>query len=91
MSERDVPWGLLGVGGIASLCCLGSAAAFGGAAVGGAAVGGAAVGGALAGGLGASLVQILVTVVTVGVVAVAWRWRWRSSSVRQCGVSRSPP
>ncbi|WP_158058327.1 hypothetical protein [Halorussus halophilus] len=66
MTERDVPWGLLGIGGVASLCCLGSAAAVGGASL---------AGGAIAGGLGASLVQILVTVLTVGVVGAIWKRR----------------
>ena len=65
MSERDRRWGLLGVGGLASLCCVGTSA-----------VAGAAVtGGVVAGGLGAGLVQVLVTVLTVGVLGLAWRWR----------------
>lgn len=66
MSERDVPWGVLGIGGVASLCCLGSAAAVSGAAL---------TGGAVAGGLGANLVQILVTIVTVGVLGLLWKRR----------------
>jgi len=75
MTDRDVPWRLLGLGGVASLCCIGTTAV-GGAAVGGATVGGAALaGGAVAGGLGAGVVQVLVTVVTVGVVSVAW-WQF---------------
>ncbi|MFC4450721.1 hypothetical protein [Halorussus aquaticus] len=63
MTERDVPWRLLGIGGLASLCC-----------VGGSAVGGAALAtGAVAGGLGANVVQVSVTVLTVGVLGLAWR------------------
>ena len=65
MSERGPPWGLLGVGAAASLCCIGSSA-----------VGGAALaGGALAGGLGAGLIQASVTALTVGLVGLAWQWR----------------
>jgi len=61
MAERT-PWGLLGIGGLASLCCIGTSA-----------VGGAALAtGAIAGGLGADLVQVLVTVLTVGVLGLAW-------------------
>jgi hypothetical protein len=59
-----VPWRLLALGGVASLCCIG------GTAVGGAAL----ASGAVAGGLGAEVVQVVVTILTVGVVGVAW-WR----------------
>lgn len=63
MTDRDVPWALLGLGGAASLCCLGSAA-----------VGGAALAsGAVAGGLGAGVAQVLVTVLTVGVLGLGWQ------------------
>lgn len=63
MTDRDVPWTILGVGGAMSLCCLGSAA-----------VGGAALtSGAVAGGLGAEVFQVLVTVATVGVLGLGWR------------------
>jgi hypothetical protein len=65
VSERDVPWRLLGLGGVASLCCLGTTA-----------VGGAAItSGAVAGGLGADALQVLVTVATVALLGLAWRWR----------------
>lgn len=65
MSERDVPWRLLGLGGVASLCCLGTTA-----------VGGAAItSGAVAGGLGADALQVLVTVATVALLGLALRWR----------------
>lgn len=58
----DAPWRLLGIGGVASLCCIG-----------GSAVGGAALAtGTIAGGLGASLAQVLVTVLTVGVLGLVW-------------------
>jgi hypothetical protein len=58
----DTPWSLLGIGGVASLCCIG-----------GSAVGGAALAtGAVAGGAGASIAQVLVTVLTVGVLGLAW-------------------
>lgn len=63
MTDRNTPWALLGLGGAASLCCLGSAA-----------VGGAALAsGAVAGGLGAGAIQVLVTVATVGVLGLGWR------------------
>jgi hypothetical protein len=59
----DSRWAVLGLGGVASLCCLGSAA-----------VGGAALtGGAVAGGLGANLAQVLVTVATVAALGLVWR------------------
>ena len=70
VTERDVPWRLLGLGGAASLCCIGTTA------VGGAAItGGAVAGGAIAGGLGAEVAQVLVTVATVALVGLAWQWR----------------
>ncbi|WP_435177160.1 hypothetical protein [Halorussus sp. AFM4] len=63
MTERDVPWRLLGIGGAASLCCVGTSA-----------VGGAALtGGAVAGGAGASGVQVAVTALTVALLGTAWR------------------
>jgi hypothetical protein len=65
VSERDVPWRLLGLGGVASLCCLGTTA-----------VGGAAItSGAVAGGLGADALQVLVTVATVALLGLTLRWR----------------
>lgn len=63
MADRDF-LGLLAIGGVASLCCIG------GTAVGGAAV----ASGAVAGGLGAGVAQVAVTVLTVSVVGLAW-WR----------------
>ncbi len=69
MTDREVPWRLLGLGGVASLCCIGTTA--GGAAVGGAAL----AGGAIAGGFGAGAVEVLVTVLTIGVVGLAW-WQF---------------
>ncbi|WP_134671127.1 hypothetical protein [Halorussus marinus] len=54
---------LLGVGGAASLCCVGT----------GAVGGGALTGGAVAGGLGGSLAQVAVTVVTVAALGLAWQ------------------
>lgn len=68
MTDRDAPWRLLGLGGLASLCCLGTAAVSGAATVGGAAL----AGGAVAGGLGAGLAQVLVTVATVAALGLAW-------------------
>lgn len=63
VTERDVPWRLLGLGGVASLCCIGTTA-----------VGGAALAsGAVAGGLGTGVAQVAVTVLTVAVVGLAWR------------------
>ena len=68
-----VPWRLLGLGGVASLCCIG------GTAVGGAAL----ASGAVAGGLGAGVAQALVTVLTVGAVGLAWWWR-RAGRTAEC-------
>jgi hypothetical protein len=65
MSERDRKWGLLGIAGAASLCCVGTSAV----------AGAALTSGAVAGGLGAGFVQVLVTVLTVGVLGLAWKWR----------------
>lgn len=59
---------LLGLGGLASLCCLGTGAAV----VGG---GAAAGGGAAVAGAGGGLVQIAVTVMTLAVIGVVLRWR----------------
>ncbi|WP_198662006.1 hypothetical protein [Halorussus litoreus] len=79
MTDRNVPWRLLGLGGVASLCCIGTTA------VGGAAVGGAALAsGAVAGGLGAGVVQVVVTVVTVAAVGVAWNRFGPSPQGRSC-------
>ncbi|UPW01524.1 hypothetical protein M0R88_05320 [Halorussus gelatinilyticus] len=62
MADGGVPWRLLGIGGLASLCCVGTSA-----------VGGAALAsGAVAGGLGANVAQVLVTVLTVGLLGLAW-------------------
>lgn len=62
MTDGDAPWRLLGIGGLASLCCLGPSA-----------VGGAALAtGAVAGGFGANVAQVLVTVLTVGLLGLAW-------------------
>ena len=55
-------WSVLGLGGLASLCCLGPGAA---------AVGG----GATAGALGVGLLQVGVTLLTLTVVAAVVRWR----------------
>ena len=80
MSERDPPWRLLGLGGVASLCCVGTTA------VGGAAVaGGAVAGGAVAGGLGAGVAQVLVTVVTVAALGLAW-WQFGPTPEDGCEV-----
>lgn len=68
MVERDVPWRLLGLGGAASLCCIGT-----GAVGGGALTGGAVTGGALVGGLGPGVAQVLVTMLTVVVLGLAWK------------------
>lgn len=62
MTDRDVPWRLLGLGGVASLCCIGTTA-----------VGGAALaGGAIAGGFGAQAIQVLITMLTIGLLGLAW-------------------
>jgi hypothetical protein len=66
-SAEDVsapPWGLLGVGGAVSLCCLFAAPAAGAAAAGGAAAG-----------LGGGLVRIVVTALAVGVFGAVYRVR----------------
>lgn len=65
------PWGLLGVGGALSLCCLFATPAAGAAAAGGTT---AAFGG--------GLVRIVVTALTVGVIGAVYRVR---SSGCACG------
>lgn len=81
MSERDPPWRLLGLGGLASLCCIGGSAV-GGAAVGGAVIGGTALAsGGIVGGLGAGVAQVVVTVLTMGIIGLVW---WRVSPDLTC-------
>lgn len=63
MAGRDVPWRLLGLGGLASLCCVGTSAV----------AGAALLSGATAGGLGAGALQVLVTMLTVGLIGLAWQ------------------
>ncbi|WP_340097772.1 hypothetical protein [Salinibaculum salinum] len=63
-------WSVLGLGGLASLCCLGPGAA---------AVGG----GATAGALGLGLLQVGVTILTLTVVAAVVRWRLDCSTCGQ--------
>lgn len=71
------PWGLLGVAGALSLCCLGTATLAGGAAVaGGTAAGVTAVSG-VAGGFGGILVTALVTALPLLVIGLVLRRRER--------------
>ena len=65
--SSGVPWGLLGLGGVASLCCV-SLTAVSGAAV---------SGGAAAGALGGSIAEVLMTVLVVSLVGLGLRWRRR--------------
>ena len=58
------PWGLLGVGGAVSLCCLFAAPPAGAAAAGGPAAA-----------LGGGLIRILVTVLAVGLIGAVYRVR----------------
>jgi len=69
------PWGLLGVGGAVSLCCLFAAPAAGGVA------------GATTTALGGGLVRILVTALTVGTIGAVYCVR---SSGCACGTSGNP-
>jgi hypothetical protein len=63
------PWGVLGVGGAVSLCCLFAAPTAGAAAAGGTTAA-----------LGGGLVRILVTVLAVGVVGAVHRVRSAGSA-----------
>jgi hypothetical protein len=68
-------WGLLGLAGALSLCCIGTATLAGGAAVaGGTAAGATAVSG-VAGGLGGILVTALATALPLLVVGLVLRRR----------------
>ncbi|WP_202594655.1 hypothetical protein [Halolamina sediminis] len=58
------PWGVLGVGGAVSLCCLFAAP-----------TAGAAVAGGTTATLGGGVVRILVTVLAVGMVGAVYRFR----------------
>lgn len=76
-SADGSPWGLLGLAGALSLCCIGIATLAGGAAVaGGTAAGATAVSGA-AGGLGGILVTALVTALPLFVIGLVLRRRGR--------------
>ena len=76
-SADGSPWGLLGVAGALSLCCIGTATLAGGAAVaGGTAAGATAVSGAV-GGLGGILVTALVTALPLFVIGLVLRQRGR--------------
>jgi hypothetical protein len=65
------PWGLLGVGGAVSLCCLFAAPTAGAAAAGGTVAA-----------LGGGLVRIVVTALTVGVIGTLY-WLYSSSGTDQ--------
>lgn len=65
------PWGLLGVGGAVSLCCLFAAPTAGAAAAGGTAAA-----------LGGGLVRIVVTALTVGVIGTLY-WRYSAGDTEQ--------
>ncbi|UPV76967.1 hypothetical protein M0R89_22195 (plasmid) [Halorussus limi] len=76
-SADGSPWGLLGLAGALSLCCIGTAALAGGAAVaGGTAAGATAVSGP-ASGLGGILVTALVTALPLVVIGLVLRRRER--------------
>lgn len=82
--SEDTKWGVLGLAGIASLCCLGPAAMVGGAAV----TGGAAASATAAnGGNGLSLVTIGVLVTPALVLSgIFIRRELRTRSDATCGV-----
>jgi hypothetical protein len=74
MSEQDddsgmSQWSWLGLGGVASLCCVFAAPS------GAAALGGAAAAGGTTAALGGGLIRIAVVTLTVGVIALALRLR----------------
>jgi hypothetical protein len=71
------PWGLLGVGGAVSLCCLFAAPTAGAAAAGG-----------TAGALGGGLIRIVVTALTVGVIGT-FCWLYSSGDTDQSSAIRT--
>jgi hypothetical protein len=76
-SADGSPWGILGLAGALSLCCIGTATLAGGAAVaGGTAAGATAVSGAV-GGLGGILVTALATALPLLVIGLLFRRRGR--------------
>jgi hypothetical protein len=76
-SADGSPWGLLGLAGALSLCCIGTATLAGGGAVaGGTAAGATAVSGAV-GGLGGTLVTALATALPLFVIGLVLRRRRR--------------
>jgi hypothetical protein len=68
-SETASRWSLLGLGGVASLCCVFAAPS------GAAAVGGAAAAGGTTAALGGGLIRIAVAALAVGVITLALRLR----------------
>lgn len=66
--ESETPWGLLGLGGVLSLCCIVAAPATTGVAAG-------ATAGSTAAGLGGGVVRVAVAALTAGVVGFALRAR----------------
>jgi hypothetical protein len=71
------PWGVLGVGGAVSLCCLFAAPTAGDAAAGG-----------TAGAIGGGLIRIVVTALTVGVIGT-FCWLYSSGDTDQSSAIRT--
>lgn len=68
-------WGILGIAGILSLCCVGTATLIGGAAVTGGSLAGATVVNGTIGGVAELLVTMVVTALPLVAIGVALHYR----------------
>lgn len=76
-SGDDSSWGLLGLAGVISLCCVGIATLAGGAAVAGSGAAGVTAASGTAGGVGGLVVTALATALPLLVVGLILRRRSR--------------
>jgi hypothetical protein len=74
-SADETPWGLLGLAGTLSLCCVGTATLAGGVAVVGSTAAATTAASGATGGLGGILISGIVTAVSVFVIGIVLRWR----------------
>jgi hypothetical protein len=74
-SADGTPWGLLGLAGALSLCCIGTATLAGGAAVVGSTAAATTAMSGATGGLGGILISGIVTAVPLFVIGISLRWR----------------